>query len=117
MVGGAARTRRQLGDQDFDLALGPVLGTLQNRRAVLLVEMRRQPLDRAQVQATIRQHLQEHRMPPRRARHRDAQVGLRLREVEDLGAVHEEGGSRLACPEPTRIHLGEVGDEVGLDAS
>jgi hypothetical protein len=51
----------------------------------------------------------------RRARRRDAQVALRLREMKDLRTVREHGGRSLADVEPALVHLGDVGDEVGLD--
>ncbi|MGD8894465.1 MAG: hypothetical protein PVJ73_00365 [Acidobacteriota bacterium] len=37
--------------------------------------------------------------------------------MKDLDAVSEHRGHRFARPESPRIHLGNVGDEVGFDAS
>ena len=47
----------------------------------------------------------------------DAQVGLGLGEVEDLGAVREHRGRGLAGVEPARVDLADVSDEVGLVAT
>ena len=47
----------------------------------------------------------------------DAQIGLGLREMEHLGRVKEHRRRGRAGVQATRVDLGEVSDEVGLDAS
>jgi hypothetical protein len=47
----------------------------------------------------------------------DAQVGLAFRQVKSLCATGEQGGERLARPESSLVHFGDVGDEVRLDAA
>ena len=105
-----------LGDQLFDLALGPVRGPFQERVSVLPGETGSELGDSGQVEATVTQHHQEHRVLPRGTCHGDAQIGFRLGEVQDVGAVGEHRGRSLAGIEPSLVHLGDVSDEVGLDA-
>ena len=47
----------------------------------------------------------------------DAEVGLGLGEVEDLGAVREHRWRGFAGVEPTPVDLADVSDEVGLVAT
>ena len=47
----------------------------------------------------------------------DAEVGLGLGEVEDLGAVREDRGRGFAGVEATPVYLADVSDEVGLVAT
>ena len=54
-------------------------------------------------------------MLPRRSGRGDAQIGLRLRKVEDLRAVREHRRRGRARVQAARVDLTEVGDEVGLD--
>ena len=56
-------------------------------------------------------------MLPGRPGGRDAQVGLGLGEMETLRAVGEHGRRGLTGVEPARVHLADVGDEVGLGAA
>ena len=51
------------------------------------------------------------------SRHGDAQVGLAFREVQRSRAVGEHGGERLTRVQPSLVHLGDVRDEVRLDAA
>ena len=110
------RTRRHLCDQLLDLSLGRVGRPLQEIVPILRREVRRQLRDPGQMKAPVGQHRQQHRVLPRRARRRDAQVGLGLREVKDLRAPGEHRGRGLAGVEPARVHLADVGHEVGLGA-
>jgi hypothetical protein len=110
------RTRRDLCDQLLDLPLGPVGGPLQEIVPVLRRQVRGHLRDGGQVQTPIGQHRQEHRVLSRRTCRGDAQVGLGLREMEDLRAVGEHRGRSLAGVEPALVDLADVGDEVGLDA-
>ena len=55
-------------------------------------------------------------MLPRRTGRPDAEVGLRLGEVQDVHAVGEHRRKGLAGIEPSLFHLGDVRDDVGLDA-
>jgi hypothetical protein len=87
---------------------------LQQIVPVFLGEVRRQALDAAHVEAAVRQHGQEHRVASRGPGHRDAQVGLGLREMEHLGAPREHRRGRLASVELAPVHLGHVGHELGL---
>ena len=48
---------------------------------------------------------------------RDAQVGLRLGEMEDVGAIREHGRRGLARVELSFVDLGDVRHEVRLDAA
>ena len=45
------------------------------------------------------------------------QIGLGLREVQDLGAIRIHGGAGLAGVEPALVDLGDVGDEVDFRAA
>ena len=47
----------------------------------------------------------------------DAEVGLGLGEVEDLGAVPEHRGRGFPGEEPAPVDLANVSDEVGLVAT
>ena len=111
------RTRRHLGDQLLDLSLGPVGRPLQEIVPVLRRQVRCQLRDAGQVKPPVGQHGQEHRVLSRRPCRRDAQVGFGLREVKDLRAPGEHRGRGLAGVEPARVHLADVGNEVGLAAA
>src|SRR5258706_466404 len=55
-------------------------------------------------------------MLPRRTGRRNAEIGLRLGEVQDVHAVGEHRRKGLAGKEPSLLHLGDVGDDVRLEA-
>ena len=111
------RPGRDLGDQLLDLALGPVRGAAEQRLAILRGQVGRQLRDGAQVEASVAQHREKHRMLACGAGDGDAQVRLELGEVERLRTVDEHRGRGLAGVEPAGIHFTDVGDEVGLDAA
>jgi hypothetical protein len=74
-----------------------------------------QLVDRRQVKTAIPQHGQDDRMLPRRTGRRNTEIGLGLGEVQDLHAVGEHRGEGLAGIELSLLHLGDVGDDVGLE--
>jgi hypothetical protein len=115
--GPSVRPRSQLGHELLDLPLRLVNRAFQERVPVLPGEMRSQLGDSGQVQAPIGEQDEEHRVLARRTRHRDAQVGLVLREVEDLGAVGEHRGAGFAGEEPPAVQFTDMGDEVRLDSA
>ena len=49
--------------------------------------------------------------------HGDPQVGLALREVKSPGAIREHRREGLTGVEPSLVHLGDVRDEICLDAA
>ena len=55
-------------------------------------------------------------MFPRSTSRRNAEIGFRLGEVQSVHAVGEHRRKGLAGEEPSLLHLGDVGDDVGLDA-
>ena len=55
-------------------------------------------------------------MLPRRPGRRNAEVGLGLGKVQDVRAVDEHRRKGIAGIEPSFVHLGDVRDDVGLDA-
>jgi len=69
------------------------------------------------VQPAIGEHLEQDRVPSRSPGHPDPAKGLALGQMQDARAIHEHGWARATGPEPTEIHLGDVGDEVNLDAA
>jgi hypothetical protein len=105
------------GEELLDLALGLVNGAREEQVSVLRREMRSQLGDARQMETAIPEHREEHRVLSSRPGHGDAQVGLGLGEVEDVCAVDEHRGGGLASVEAPCLHLGDVGDEVGLDAA
>ena len=105
-----------LSDQLPELTFGLVCRAPQDRAPVLTLEQRRQQADTAEVQSSVAEHGQEHRVLAGRARHVDAEPGLGLGEMEDLDTPGEHRGHRFARPESPRIDLGDVGNEVRLDA-
>ena len=109
--------RGHLGDELLDLALGPMRRPPQKRLPVVSREVGRQVGDPAQVKPPVAQHRKDHRVLARGSGHGDAQVGLGLREVQGLRAVGEHGGEGFTSVEASLVHLGDVGDEVGLDAA
>ena len=109
--------RRHFGDQFLDLSLGPMRCASEQSLPVLCREVRREQGDRAQVKAPVAEHRQEHRVLARGAGDGDAQVGLTLREMESLRAVGEHGRERFTRVEASLVRLGNVGDEVRLDAA
>jgi hypothetical protein len=62
----------------------------------------------------VREHLQEHRVLPRRPRHRDPAIGPGLGEVKDVRTVDEHGRRGVTRVEAPRVHLADVEDESGL---
>ena len=115
--GRSIRTGRDLRHELLDLPLRPVGGALQERLPVLRGQVRRQLRDGRQVQPAVGQHAQEEGMLSRGAGGGDAEVGLGLGEVKDLGAVHEHRGRGFAGIEPAPVDLANVGDEGGLVAT
>jgi hypothetical protein len=87
----------------------------QDPIAVLFRQVSRQYRDAAQVKTAIPEHRQERRVPPRGASHRDAQISRRLREVQHLGAVDEQGRASLASIEPALVHFTDMRDRIGFD--
>ena len=55
------------------------------------------------------------RVSARGASHRDAPIGLGLREVQSASAVGEHRREGLTGVEPAFVGLADVGDEFGLD--
>jgi hypothetical protein len=90
---------------------------LEQGLPVLSREVRHEQGDPAQVEAPVAQHSQEHRVLVQGSGGGDAQVGLAFRQVKSLRAISEQGGERLARPESSLVHFGDVGDEVRLDAA
>ena len=111
------RSRRQFGHQVLDFALGLVGGSWEHRVSVVSGEVWRQLRNGGQVKTPVGQHGQEHRVFPRGAGCGNAQVGLRLREMKDLGGIGEHRGRCRAEVETTRVDLTDVSDEVGLDTT
>jgi len=107
----------QLCHQLVDLAPRAVGGPLEDRLAILGGQVRCQPSDPAQVEPSVAQHGEEHRVLARGARHRDPQVSLLLAQVEYLGAVLKHRRGRLAGVEPALVELGDVRHDIGLDTS
>jgi len=98
-------------------AAGPMRCASEQSLPILCRDVGCEQGDRAQVKAPVAEHRQEHRVLARGAGHGDAQVGLTLREMESLRAVGEHGGERFTGVEASLVRLGNVGDEVRLDAA
>ena len=111
------RARGQLGNQLFDLPFREVTCPRQDRPAVSLVEARGEQRDSRKVQPAVTQELEPGRVPAQGARHHDPQRRLRLGQVEALDAVVEHRRAGLPLVEAALVDLGDVGDEVGLDAA
>ena len=90
---------------------------LEESLAVFPGEVGRQECDPAQVKAPVAQHREDHRVLAGGPRHGDAQVGLRLREVQGVRAIREHRREGLAREEPSGVHLGDVGDQLALDTA
>jgi len=69
------------------------------------------------MQAAVGQHVEQDREAARGPGAGDAQVGLVLREVEDLAGVGKHGRAGLTEVEAARVDLGDVGDHLGLEAA
>jgi len=89
-------------------------GSRQESGRILSGEVRCQLADAGQVKASVRQHVEEQRVLARGAGRRDAQIGLRLGEMEGLGAIREHRRKGLARVEASLIDLGDVSHEIGL---
>ena len=103
---GSIRTGRELRHELLDLSPRPVDGALEESLPVLQGEVRPELRDGRQVQPPVGQHGQEVGMLSRGAGGGDAEVGLGLGEVEDLGAVREHRCARLS--------LGKGEDDVAI---
>jgi hypothetical protein len=66
------------------------------------------------MEPAVREHREETRVLASGPGDVDPQVGLVLREVKDVRAVHEHRRSGEAGIEPARLRLSDVADEVGL---
>ena len=111
------RAGRDLRHELLDRPLRPVGGPIQDVLTVLRGQVRRQLRDGRQVQPPFGEQGQEDGMLSRGAGGSDAEVGLGLGEVEDLGAVLEHRGRGLAGVELTPVNLADVSDEIGLVAT
>jgi hypothetical protein len=90
---------------------------LQKAGGILGREVRPEHGDARQVKPAVGEHLQDGGMLAHGAGHGDPQAGLRLREVKHVGAVRKHGGAGFPGVEPTVVHLGDVVDEIRLDAA
>ena len=111
------RTGRKLRHEFLDLSLRTVGGSVQDVLLVLRGQVRGELRDGRQVQPSVGEHGQEEGMLSPGAGGGDAEVGLGLGEVEDLGAVREHRGRGFARVEPSTVDLADVRDEVGLVAT
>ena len=109
--------RRQLGDELLDLPLRKVAGAAEHRLPVLASEVRDQKRDPGEVQAAVSQHVEQGGVASGGTCHLDAQPGLRFGQMEALDTIREHRRARLAQVEAPLVHLGDVGDEVGLDTA
>jgi hypothetical protein len=73
--------------------------------------------NRGQVQPPVGQHLEEDGVLAGGPGRGDAEVGLGLGEMKDLGAVGKHRGGGFAGEEAALIDFTDVGDEVGLHAA
>jgi hypothetical protein len=87
----------------------------QNLVAVLFREVGREKRDAAQVETTIAEHREEHRVLPCCASDGDTEVRLGFRGVQDLDAIREHRRASLSGIKPAVIDFSDVRDEVGLD--
>ena len=92
-------------------------GPLQDVLPVLRGQVRRQLRDGGQVQPSVGEQGEEEGMLSRGAGGGDAEVGLGLGEMEDVGAVREHRGRGFPGVEPAPVDLANVSDEVGLVAT
>jgi len=82
----------------------------------LVSEVLREESDSAQVKTALFEHHQDRREPPRGSPHLDAQVGLGLGEMKNLGAVGEPRRTGVLRVEPATIDSADVSDELRFDA-
>jgi hypothetical protein len=88
----------------------------RNELAVILLgEMRRQQVDRREVDLAAGEHLEHPRKPPRGPRRRDPLAGRRLGHPQPLDTEHEQGRARLAKAEPALVDLDQIHQELGRD--
>jgi hypothetical protein len=67
------------------------------------------------MEATVRQHREQHRPLARRTRHRDPQIGFVLRQAEGAGAVGKHRRRCFPCVETASVYLCDMDDEDRLD--
>jgi hypothetical protein len=106
------RPRSQSGHDLLDVDLALAARGRKEAPVVLGREMRRQQPDARQAHGALRQHLEDHRESPDRARDLDSAVSLVLRERERLAAVSEERAIAIAEVDATHVERGEVRDEL-----
>jgi hypothetical protein len=111
-VGSGSQLREEL----LDLAFGPVNGAREEHVPVFGREVRCQLDDAGQVEPAVREHREEHGVLSSRPGHVDPQIGFGLGEMKDGRTVDEHRGGGFAGVEVSSLHLGDVGDEFGLDA-
>jgi hypothetical protein len=69
------------------------------------------------MQPTIREHFEQDRMLASSLGHGDPKLTFAFGEVEDVSTVEKHRRGRVAGVQPPGVHLGEVGDQRGLDAA
>jgi hypothetical protein len=104
--------RGQLGNQLVDRSLREVSCSREHSFGILIVEVRSEASRAAQVQPAVGEHREDKRVAAEEAGHRDAQVGLGVREMEPLGRVRVHRRACFAQVETARIHLGQMGDQL-----
>jgi hypothetical protein len=115
--GGSIRLRGDFRNELFNLTLGLVLGSSEQHVSVLRSQVRRQLGDAGQVEAPIREQREKLRVLAGCPRDRDAQVGLVLREMEDVRAIDEHRRASFAGEQASAVYLADVGDDVRLGSA
>jgi hypothetical protein len=105
------RPRCDRRDQAFDIALARVTCGVEPFVAVRLGEMRPQETQIRERELAALEPLQYDGKSPRRACRVDAAVRRVLRQPQDARALDEQGCATLAEIQPSRVHLGQRGDE------
>lgn len=82
-------------EEQLDLALGLVVGSLDPFLTVVLGEVRREQTCRSESDRSGRESLEDEPIPARRARRLYPVVGRALGEMQDLGAVSKRGRTSL----------------------
>ena len=101
----------------LNLALRAVGGAREQPLGVVLAQMRRQLGDGAQVKPPVGEHLEYQRESSRQPGRSDPKVRLGIRQVQLRRRVDVHRWTRLAKIELPPVHLGQMPDQVCLDAT
>jgi hypothetical protein len=104
--------RGDLGDELFDLALGPITSAGEQLDVVFGRQVRGEQEDAGKVDRGIGEHLEDQRKLPGQARGATPALGFVLRQAQFVNAIRPERCASPLAIDAAGVDLGEVGEEM-----